>query len=71
LNFAIGKLSTMPFPRTLLLYSDGQDSFEIEPINKRIHEAQLCVIVKEAIKSEEVTLLHKLTLATGGHYQRI
>ncbi|HZT58539.1 MAG TPA: vWA domain-containing protein [Pyrinomonadaceae bacterium] len=71
LEFAITKLSTMPRPGTILLYTDGQDSFDVESVSDRMKQEGLSITVKEANNSNQETPLYKLAQLIGGQYYRI
>jgi hypothetical protein len=71
LETAVKKLESMRAPRSLLFFTDGQDSFDIVAMSERIRSAGLQLRIYEAVDSDKKTLLQELAHISGGSYERI
>jgi hypothetical protein len=68
---ALEKLEGMPVPRMLLLFTDGQDTFDVVSIGQRICLAEAQLKVYEIVSSHTKTPLQELSRITNGEYIRI
>jgi hypothetical protein len=71
LETAVKKLTSMRAPRSLLFFTDGQDSFDIVAMSERISSAGLRLWIYEAVDSDNKTPLQELAQISGGSYERI
>jgi hypothetical protein len=71
IEVAIEKLKGMPVPRILLLFTDGQDTFNVESVGQRICLAEVQLKVYEITNSSTKTHLQELSRITKGEYEEI
>jgi von Willebrand factor type A domain len=68
---ALEKLEGMPIPRMLLLFTDGQDTFDILSLGQRICLVGAQLKVYEIVSSYTKTSLQELSRITNGEYIQI
>ncbi len=71
LEAAIEKLKDMLIPRILLFFTDGEDSLDVPSMCQKFRSAGVQLTIYEAVGSQELTLLQKLTRICDGEYQRM
>ncbi|HJT56623.1 MAG TPA: vWA domain-containing protein [Ktedonobacteraceae bacterium] len=71
ISAAIEKMKAMPMPRILLIFTDGEDSFDIAFIDHIIRSAEVQLRIYEAADLDKPTLLQELARISGSEYKRI
>jgi hypothetical protein len=61
----------MGLPRSLILFTDGQGSFDIALTSQKLRSAGVELQVTEAVGLNKESALKKLALELGGKYERV
>ena len=71
LDRAVERLAAMRAPRSLIVFTDGQGSFDSAPISLKLRSAGVELQVTESGGLDKDSNLHKLVQEIGGKYERI
>jgi hypothetical protein len=71
MDTAVERLAAMREPRSLIVFTDGQDSFDSAGVSLKLRSARVELQVTEAGGLERDSLLQRLVQELGGKYERI
>jgi hypothetical protein len=71
MDTAVERLAAMREPRSLIVFTDGQDSFDSAGVSLKLRSAGVGLQVTESGGLEKDSLLQRLVQELGGKFERI